>query len=185
MHAKQFHVGDYIIYGHRGICKVKDIGHPQLAAIDKTRVYYTLKPVYTTEIIYTPVDTSIFMRRAINREQALELILNMPAIEDGMGGCPNVTGKELPNYYKALIDTHDCEDLVRLILVIYTKMQKAVKDKKPVGQIDQNYMRDAEGMLYGELSIALGIAKDRVPAFVEKMIEDHGAKNAVCNEVLA
>ena len=182
---KIYNIGDYIIYGKRGICVVKDIGYPELMSvhellsIDNAQLYYTLVPVYTTETIYTPVDTSIFMRAAINYDEAINLIQQIPTIENTMDTALDISTKELPFFYNSLIDTHDCKDLVRLIIMVYAKTQKAVQEKKKLGQIDQNFMRDAEDILYGELSIALGISKERVPVFIEEMIKTQDCGNLI------
>ena len=35
-----FHVGDYIVYGSNGICRVEEITHPDIAGIDEDKLYY-------------------------------------------------------------------------------------------------------------------------------------------------
>ena len=87
----------------------------------------------------------------------------------------DICGKELMNYYKSLISSHDCKDLVRLIITIYSKTQQALQNKRIIGQTDRNFMRHAEDILYGELSVALGIDKNSVPAFIEHVIEEKKA----------
>lgn len=39
-----FQIGQLILYGNTGVCRVEAIGPPQLAAADKTKDYYTLAP---------------------------------------------------------------------------------------------------------------------------------------------
>ena len=179
-----YNIGDYVIYGRTGICVVKEIGYCELPGIGGSRLYYTLNPVYAAETIYTPVDTSIFMRRAINRDEAIGLIRQIPTIENAMDNSFDISGRELPDYYKSLMASHDCKDLIRLIITVYSKTQQALQDKRKIGQTDQNFMRNAENMLYGELSVALGIDKESVPSFIEDMIGVTSDENTVKKEEL-
>ena len=77
-----FETGDLIIYGNSGVCKVAQVGTPNVKAFDQTKLYYTLQPLYSTETIYTPVDTDVFMRPVISRSQAEELIHQIPSIRE-------------------------------------------------------------------------------------------------------
>lgn len=177
-----YKVGDYIIYGKTGICLVKDIGHKEVPGIEGSRLYYTLKPVFTAETIYTPVDTSVFMRPCITREEAISLIEMIPDIQDELDIKSDIDSRELPNYYKTLIETHDCKDLIQLILTVCSKNQQAIQEKRKLGQIDQNFMRDAEDILYGELSIALDVDKKNIPSFIEEMLNEKGENNIILKE---
>ena len=179
-----YNIGDYVIYGRTGICVVKDIGYRELPGIGGPRLYYTLNPVYAAGIIYTPVDTSISMRRAISRDEAIGLIQQIPAIEHTMDDSLDISGRELPDYYKSLIESHDCKDLIRLIITVYSKTQQALQDKRKICQTHQNFMRNAEDMLYGELSVALGIDKESVPSFIEDMIGVISDENTIKKEEL-
>lgn len=167
-----FNVGEYIVYGKRGVCSVQNIGHLKLPGIDENRLYYTLVPVYTTETIFAPVDTGVFMRPVITKEQAMELIAKIPTIEESLEIPLETNSKEMPDYYKSLLTTHDCSDLIRLIVTVYSRSQIASEHNKKLCQTDQNYMRDAEDILYGELSVALGIPKEEMPGFIRSTLEN-------------
>ena len=52
-----FEKGEYIVYGHNGICEVEDITHLNLSGVDKGKLYYVLAPLNKKESrIYYPVD---------------------------------------------------------------------------------------------------------------------------------
>ena len=69
-----FNVGDLIIYGGTGVCRVKDITHPDFG-MPEDRLYYILEPVYQAGTIYAPVDNGkVYMRPVISEEEANELI---------------------------------------------------------------------------------------------------------------
>ena len=63
-----FAVGDYVIYGYEGVCRIDEIGSPGVSGFDRGRQYYRLTPHYRGGTIYAPVDGRVRMRRVISRE---------------------------------------------------------------------------------------------------------------------
>ena len=79
-----FEVGEYIVYGINGICRVEKICPSPFDPAD-TRLFYLLVPLKnpTSSTIYTPVDNQrVPMRRLMTREQIHSLIDSMPAIDE-------------------------------------------------------------------------------------------------------
>ena len=69
-----FRVGDWVIYGHEGVCRVEEIGHPTVPGLDPAREYYRLTPYYHAGTIYAPVDGKIVMRPVISRSALDDLL---------------------------------------------------------------------------------------------------------------
>lgn len=44
-----YDIGDYVVYGHNGICRVEDITNPGFSGVDKDKKYYVLQPLNTKE----------------------------------------------------------------------------------------------------------------------------------------
>ena len=40
-----FEIGEYIVYGVKGVCRIEDITHIDISGADKDRLYYVLAPV--------------------------------------------------------------------------------------------------------------------------------------------
>ncbi|MEA4964226.1 MAG: CarD family transcriptional regulator [Oscillospiraceae bacterium] len=153
-------VGDYILYGKTGVCEVT-----ALAPSPSGRLCYHLKPLYQNCNISTPVDNQkIFMRPVISRASALRLIDMIPNMPTTAYHTKNLS--ELRNHYDASMETYRCEDLLELTMSIYAKKQDAAKLKKRVGSVDEHYMHDAEELLFGELSVALGVPRERVRSMI-------------------
>lgn len=78
-----FEIGEYIVYGVKGVCRIEDITHIDISGADKDRLYYVLAPVGDgSGRIYAPTDNQkITMRKVISREEADQLIEDMPKIE--------------------------------------------------------------------------------------------------------
>ena len=69
-----FAVGDLVVYGGEGVCRVESIGPSGLRYDGGDKTYYHLAPLYRSGTVMTPVDTAVMMRPIISRDRAMELI---------------------------------------------------------------------------------------------------------------
>jgi CarD family transcriptional regulator len=164
-----YSVGDLVVYGSVGVCKVEAIGVPALSAIDETRSYYTLTPLYKDGRIYAPTDTCTFVRPVISRDAAISLIKRMPFIDASIYETKHIG--LLKEHYQGLLHSHDCADLVHLIKSVYVKRQSLAENKKSLGQVEAQYMKRAEEMLYDELAVALDLPRGEVKGYIEAAVE--------------
>lgn len=164
-----YETGDLIMYGNEGVCKVEAIGMPDIPALGKKRLYYTLLPQYQDGKIFTPVDTKIFMRHVITKEKAEKLIADIPSVKAEIYENNNM--RFLSEHYQAFFDSHECSDLLKLVRDVYLKESEAKEQGKKLGQVDEKYMRRAEELLHGELAVALGIPKEEVKDYITKSVE--------------
>lgn len=163
-----FDLGDYIIYGGEGVCVVEDIGCPNVSGANKDRLYYTLSPLYRTGRVFAPVDSPVFMRPVISREEAIELIRSMPSVTGELYENSNL--RFLTEHYQRAIQAYDCSGLVKLIKDVYLKRAHVNSLGKKLGQIDERYMKRAEEMLYGELAVALEIDRSEVHSYIQNAL---------------
>jgi CarD family transcriptional regulator len=159
-----YKIGDLIIYGSEGVCRIEDIGIPEHSKTDKDKQYYTISSLYLNEKIYIPVDSAVFMRPIITQNEAENLIRQMPDMEVQVYDNRNLN--LLEEHYKHFMQTHKCCDLICIIKSVYQKQKSAAETKKKLGQIDTRYLKRAEDMLYGEFAIALGIPKGNVKDYI-------------------
>lgn len=164
-----YNIGDLIIYSGEGVCRVEEIGIPQISGANKEKKYYTLSPLYRNGKVFTPVEGNVFMRPVISREEAVELIRKMPETEAEV--CENRNLRFLSEHYQECIRTHDCIELVKVIKAVYQKRLNANVRGKKLGQIDERFLKRAEDMLYGELAVALDVPRPEVPAYITAAIE--------------
>ena len=166
-----YQVGDLILYGSTGVCKVADITTQELAGKDKKQLFYVLEPLYQNCTIFTPViTTKIFMRPIISKDEAERLIDMIPAIR--VEAYHNRDLNQLAEHYKASLSTHDCSDLIELSMSIYAKKQFVEQQKRKFGAVDEKFMKRAEDLLFGELAAALNIPKDQVPEYIAERVEE-------------
>lgn len=164
-----YQIGDLIVYGGEGVCRVEEIGVPKISGVNKQRQYYTLAPLYREGKIFTPVDTKVFMRPVVTRDEALALICTLPSLEAEVYENSNL--RFLNEHYQACMQTYSCADLLQMIKSIYTKRCILTERGKKMGLVDERYMKRAEEMLHGELAVALGIERSAVPEFIASSME--------------
>ena len=163
-----YEIGDLIVYAGEGVCRVEEIGVPPMKGINKQRQYYTLKPLYRAGMVYAPVDTQVFMRPVITREDADALIDRIPEIEPVVYENSNL--RFLNEYYQAQLQNYNCEGLIKLIRSTRAKREVMIGRGKKLGLVDERYMKRAQDMLHGEFAVALGIERNEVPGYIESKL---------------
>lgn len=157
-----FAVGDMIVYGRTGVCRVEGIQE------NKGQKFYALMPLYQSCSILTPVEGKVFMRPVISKAEADELIDTLPTLE--AEPCEGKALRELTEHYQASIDTHDCKALAVLTKSIYTKKRAAMREKKKFGAVDERFMKEGEALLFGELAVALDISMEEVKGYIDNRL---------------
>ena len=163
-----FEKGDYIVYGAAGICQVKEIGTLSMKASDKDRLYYTLEPLNSKgSSVYTPVDnTKVVIRRILSKKEAEQLICDIPHIE----ALWVENDKQREQVYRESARKCDCREWIRIIKTLYLRKQDRIAHGKKVTATDERYLHMAEESLYSELSIPLGVEKDRMADYITERV---------------
>lgn len=165
-----FEVGDYIIYGSNGVCKITNIGPMKMPGMTSTKLYYTMVPCYIKgSEIFTPVDNErVVMRPVMTKKEAEKFV-------KGIGKIKPITiieDKRRELEYKAAVYSCDPETLVGLIKTIYIRMEERLEEGKKVTSSDSKYFKMSEESLYGELAISLDMEKDEVKDYIKTKITE-------------
>lgn len=160
-----FQKGEYVIYGNNGICRIEEIGIPVGTPMGRSgKEYYTLAPVFGSGTIYAPLDTKVFMRPILTKDQAEQLIEQIPEIREEDFEGQDV--RALSEKYKGCLDTHQCEDLVKLIKTVYMKGKSMVENGKKLAKTEQEYGKLAKELLHREFSMALELPYEEVEGYI-------------------
>ncbi len=165
-----FEIGDYIVYGNNGVCKIESVGVMDSPIAQKDEIYYTLCPFYTKgSKIFTPANNSkVVMRRIITKKEAMDLIEAIQNID-----CLSFTDKRRREIeYKDALKKCDCKELIRIIKTIYLLKQERLNEGKKITAGDEKFFHMAEENLYGELAIALELDKIKVKEYIIDRIEN-------------
>lgn len=163
-----YKIGELILYGRTGVCRVENIVDGSSAAGAPGQQYYTLQPLYQTCNITIPVNSKVFSRPIISRSEAEDLIRGMPEVEAEPYHNRNLN--QLREHYRSCMESHCCLDLIRMTKSIYLKRKEALAQKKKFGAVDERFMKEAEDLLYGEFAAALCIGRDEVGAYISRAL---------------
>lgn len=161
-----FAIGDLVIYGGEGVCRVENIGRSTISCADPTREYYTLAPLYHTGQVMTPVDTRVLMRPIMTAQEAEAFVASLSTL--AAEHTAELSQRAAREHYQAVVTSYDCTRIAAFMKNLCCKRAAAIKNGKKVSQLDERYAKRAEDALYGELAAALGIGKDEVCIYIRR-----------------
>lgn len=161
-----FEIGEYVVCGAKGVCQIRDITHIDMSGADKEKLYYVLAPVGDKNgTIYVPTDSEkIIMRRTISKEEAERLIDELPQIE--LLWVPD--DKQREETYKEALRTCDYHAWVSIVKTLYQRKKERLAQGKKATAVDERYMKAAENGLYGELSLTLGVPREKMEDYIRE-----------------
>ena len=162
-----FNIGDYVVHGRNGVCKVVDITQLDISGADKNQLYYILVPMRSeSSKIFYPVDGNrVVMRSVVSEEEAKKIVSCIEDIEPMWID----NDRQQEEKYKEAIGSCDCQQLICIIKTLYARNQERISQGKRITYVDDRYLKEAKQNLHDEFSIALGIE----PTEVEKYIQEH------------
>ena len=166
-----FNVGEYVIYGSQGVCRVESIGPLELSGISKDKQYYTLSPIYQAESkVYAPVDNNkVVMRHILTKSEVEALIGRICDIDTII-----VANDRLrETVYKEALHTCNCEDLIKVIKTIYIRKQDRIREGKKSTNSYERYLKLAESALYGEFALVLDMKRDEVESYITSSVNNN------------
>lgn len=157
-----FEVGDFVVYGNKGVCQIISVGSIDMPGVPKDKLYYTMSQVYLrNSTIFTPVDTDK-LRRVLTKDEAKTLIESISSIIP----VTMSDDKEREKFFTETLRTADCQALLEMIILLYHRRESRIANGKKATSTDERYFHAAEDILYGELGIALGLKKEEVRTYV-------------------
>ena len=139
-----YKIGDTVLYGREGVCKIKDIVTRKLNNIDKQ--YYFLTPLDDHITILVPTDNeTIWINDKNIRKQK----------------------------YNDIINHGNHEQLVKLTKTLYLNKQKQEKAGKKFHVQDQHFLQTAEKMLYDEFCHTLNLKPEQILPFILETLKEN------------
>ncbi len=159
-----FKMGDVVLYGIQGICKISGIEVKQIGrtALD----YYVLNPVFNeSTALFVPVDNEKLtskMQNILTKKEVKQLIekaseISFLEIRD------DATKRER---YREILSSGNREELISLIKTIRLEREERSKINKKLNMSDEQTLYKAERLLFNEFAFVMGIE----PQEVQKMI---------------
>ncbi len=157
-----------IHYAGSGVCIIQEIASMRFG---RTRErYYVLKPLHqNTSVIYVPLKNEQLvskMRPILSREDLDALVEKIDSIEPVWDDDVN----QRKQIFEELLRSGRCEDLIRIIKTLLSQRSKRQAEGKMLHVSDENYLREAQRLLYDEFAGVLGCTpKEAELQFREKL----------------
>lgn len=164
-----YKIGEYVVYGQNGICRIQDIANPGFSGVDEKKMYYLMEPLNAKgSKIYSPVGSKkVRIRRIMNEEEAEQFIECIPMVETLWIG----NEKMREERYKAAMYTCEPIEWLKIIKTLYLRAKDRISQGKKITATDERYLKMAEESLYSELAFALGKNKEDMEDYITQRIE--------------
>lgn len=166
-----FQVGDQVVYGIHGVCRVVD---QEERVVDRKRVtYLALEPVGQGDSKYlVPTQNAAAMaklRRMLSREELEEMLSSQDVRSDGWIKDENLRKQT----YRELINSGDRARLMRMVHTLHRHKAAQTAAGRKCHLCDENFLRDAEKLLTGEFAIVLDMEPDQVKRYIRGKFEEN------------
>ena len=161
-----FQTGDAIQYSGSGVCIIQEITTMRFG---RTREqYYVLKPLHqNTSVIYVPVKNEQLvskMRPILSSDEVDALVEQIDSAEPIWDDDMN----QRKLLFDEMIRSGSCISLIRIIKSLLLQRSRRQADGKTLHVSDENYLREAQRLLYDEIAAVLG----KTPKEVEGMLKE-------------
>ena len=163
-----FQIGDMVVYGIHGVCKIADT---EVRIVDrKTVEYFVLVPINQKNAkFYLPMHNPSAVskiRNILTREQ-LTALLQSEQIKEDDWILNEAARKEK---YRDLITQADCGALIRTLRALEVHKQQQRAEGKKLHICDENFMKDAERVIRLEVAAVMDIPLEQVGDFIRGII---------------
>lgn len=165
-----YQVGNQVVYGIHGVCRVVD---QEERVVDRKRVtYLALEPVGQDGSRYlVPTHNAAAMAklRPMLSKQELEAMMDSEEVKtDGWIGDEN----QRKQVYRDLISSGDRAKLMQMVHTLYRHKAKQTAAGRKVHLCDDNFLRDAEKLLLGEVSIVMNLDAEQAKQFLRSKLKE-------------
>ena len=159
-----YQTGSMVIYGIHGVCSILET---EVRKIDRKNVeYYVLQPVDHPDARYyipTQSPTAVSkMSPLLTKDEINELLCNVDVYNHSWIDDEN----QRKQLYKTVICSGDRYQLISLICLLHRHRKKQLDSGRKFHACDENFLRDAEKIISGEVSLVLNIPREEVGQYI-------------------
>ena len=164
-----FHVGDHVLYGIHGICRITDV---EERIVDRKKVYYfVLEPQDQAGAKYyipTHNEAALAKLRHVIGKEELEALLKSDAVRVDSWIADENQRKQR---YRELINSGDRAALLQMIGSLHRHRAQQAEAGRKFHQCDENFLRDAEKRLASELEYVLNTDFDQAKNYLRQKLK--------------
>ena len=165
-----YQTGDRVVYGMHGVCLVAD---REVRIVDRKEIaYLILEPVGQKGSRYMiPEEKAASMSklRYLMDQPALSALLQSEDIKADVW-IPEERNRK--QYYKELVSSCVPLPLIRMLRCVYRYRAEQAAAGKKFHMCDENFMRDCERMLSGEISVIQGISQAEALQYLRERLKE-------------
>lgn len=162
----KYKIGEYVVYGSNGICKINDIKDMTLSPIIGERNYYVLEQMNArSSTIYVATDNETLcakMRYVLTEKEILAILRGVKESSISWIDDRKMRAK---SFYD-ILHNGSHEELLLMIGCIYLKGRELSEIGKRLSDSDSGILRSAEKIVREEFAFALGIESEKVGEFI-------------------
>lgn len=163
-----YRIGELLVYGVHGVCRVLD--EEQRLVDRKKVVYLVLEPVGQEGakfLVPTHNAAAMAKLRPMLKREELEALLKSPGIRAEVWIQDENRRKQL---YRELIGSGDRERLLAMICLILRHKDEQLAAGRKCHLCDDNFLRDAEKLIIGEISVVMDMDSAAAKAFLRERL---------------
>lgn len=165
-----FQIGDKVVYGVHGVCNVVD---QEDRVVDRKKVtYLALEPVGQGGARYlVPTHNAAAMgklKHMLTKQEMETLLCSEEVRADGWIKDENLRKQT----YRELISGGDRGKLLCMVRTLYLHKAAQAAAGKKCHLCDENFLRDAEKLLIGEVSIVMDMTPEEAKAYLKAHLKD-------------
>ncbi|MBQ8834655.1 MAG: hypothetical protein IJ001_07010 [Oscillospiraceae bacterium] len=161
-----YQVGDKVVYGIHGVCLVAD---QEERMVDRKRVtYLVLEPVGQAGarfLVPTHNENAMAKVKQMLSREELEALIDSEAVRaDGWIRDENLRKQT----YRELISSGDRARLMCMVRSLYRHKAAQAAAGRKCHLSDENFLRDAEKLLSGEISVVMGLDAEQTKKYLKE-----------------
>lgn len=165
-----YQIGERVVYGIHGVCRV--VEQEERIVDRKHLTYLALEPVGQDGSRYlVPTHNASAMskvKRMLSRE---ELTALMDSDEVRQGGWISDENQR-KHTYRELIGSGDRTRLMQMVRALYRHKSAQSAAGRKVHLCDDNFLRDAEKLLAGEVATVMNMDAEQAKAFIRNKLKE-------------
>ena len=162
-------VGDQVIYGIHGVCRIID---EDCRTVDRKQMnYLVLEPEGQPGSRYlVPTHNAAAMAklRKILTSEEMEALILSDTVRSAEWIRDDNQRKQI---YRDLVSGGDRVSIMRMVHLLYTHKAEQSAAGRKVHQCDDNFLRDAEKLLSGEIAIAMGMTYEEARNYLREKLK--------------
>lgn len=165
-----YQIGDKVIYGMHGVCVVADFENRKVEG--KQVIYLALEPAGQSEsrfLVPTHNPAAMAKVRPMLTREALEALFSSETVKEDAWIQEEPQRKQV---YRELISSCDRERLVQMVCSLYKYRTAQTAAGKKLHMCDENFLRDAEKILSGEIANTLEIPSTEALKYLRNKLKE-------------